>query len=166
MIEHRAFICDNPKAYEKVLLAFCRGNQFHANRRSESSSFFWNILQNKKGKSSWTFSISPLQTDCTPALALSCIPCACRCQQHSVCVCVFPSNYHDIYTTFFSISSPPFSTNYSHQLHPRCIVAVDSWGSNSSNLLQIFLPHAQVRRVHPQASMHECPHSLAHCYPT
>ncbi|KAL1252837.1 hypothetical protein QQF64_017530 [Cirrhinus molitorella] len=48
--------------------------------------------------------------------------------------------------TEVSAGSPPFSTNYSHQLHPRHIVAVDSRGSNSSNLLQIFLPHAQERR--------------------
>ncbi len=27
-------ICDNPKAYAKILLAFCWGNQFHANSRS------------------------------------------------------------------------------------------------------------------------------------
>jgi len=47
--------CDNPKAYGKILLAFCRGNQFHENSRSAyrvTSQSPHSILKRTKIKSS------------------------------------------------------------------------------------------------------------------
>ncbi len=51
--------CNNPKAYEKILLDFCRGNQFHANSRSTYSDvivppLYWFVSDCPRGADHFT----------------------------------------------------------------------------------------------------------------
>lgn len=116
------------KRSSAVYLMYCTG----------SFSFVWKFLSNKRVEAKLNILHIPI-TDSPLTAHLHRHYCASHepagaSSARCVCVFVFPSNDHDFHTCFFSISSPPFSTNYTHQLHPRSIVAVDSRGSNSSNL--------------------------------
>ncbi len=58
-----SYFCDYPKAYGKIPLAFCRGNQFHANSRSAYSDAIVQPLNNTKLFFKSTKAIFEIQLD-------------------------------------------------------------------------------------------------------